>query len=125
MAAKPNGEPFIDLINFGSHYCSMYRWDDAENWTILREKGVGRKIFPNATVARTETLRILTARRKIRSEHVEDADPLGIESWRAEKAESIAAERRRVFGEAGQGTIFLRGGRQVEVVVAKKRVKAI
>ena len=124
MAAKPNGEPFIDVLFFGTHYCSMYRWDDTENWTILREKGVGRKIFPNATVARTETLRILMARRTIRAERIEDADPLGIKSWRAQKSEAIAAERRRVFGEGGQSTIFLRGGRQVEVVVAKKRAKA-
>jgi hypothetical protein len=125
MAAKPNGEPFIDVLFFGTHYCSMYRWDDTERWTILSDEKKSRRIFGSATEAVAETKRILTARRKIRAEQVEDSDPLGIESWRAQKSEAIAAERRRVFGEGGQGTIFLRGGRQVEVVVAKKRAKAI
>lgn len=121
MAARPNGEPFIDLIFFGSHYCAMYRWDDVENWTILSEKGRGRKIFATATEARRETLRILIGRRKIRAEAIEVADPLGIESWRKEKAEAVTEERRRVFGDDKPLIVFPRKSKPVEVVRKKSR----
>jgi hypothetical protein len=125
MAARPDGKPFIDTINFGSHYCSMYRWDSDENWKILADKKGCRRIFPSATVAHTETLAVLMARRPIVAERAaKDQDPLGILAWQAKKTAEPEAERRRVFGDGSAQTIFIPGGRQVEVVRKRKLVRA-
>ena len=114
MTIKPNGEPFIDVINFGSHYCSMWRWDDADQWRIFVDRKGCRRIFASITEAVTETKRAKMADRQIRAEIVSESEPDMITAWRKEKARDQESERARVFGE-GKPTIVWANGRAVQV----------
>jgi hypothetical protein len=121
MAAQPNGEPFIDTIDFGSHHCAMYRWDDTEKWRILADEKRCRRIFPDSATAFRETRRILLARRQIRAERMEaPADVLGIDEWRNRKKLEASSLARSVFGGDGPRHVFTGGGRVVEVVRKRK-----
>lgn len=114
MTTKPNGEPFVDVINFGSHYCSMWRWDDADQWRILVDKKGCRRIFSSITEAVTETKRVKMADRPIRAEAVASSEPAMITAWRKEKAQDIESEAARVFG-GGKPTIVWANGRAVPI----------
>lgn len=124
MACKPNGEPFIDLLFFGTHYCSMYRWDDTEKWTILADKKRCRMMFASQTIALSETRRILMARKQIRAEKAADepqADPLGRDAWKRDRDRAALKLRDDAFGTERPKHLFIGSGRMVEVVTLKRR----
>jgi hypothetical protein len=114
MTARPNGEPFVDVINFGSHYCSMWRWDDADQWRILVDKKGCRRIFSSISEAVTETKRAKMGDRSIRAPAAESSEPDMITAWRKEKAQDVETERARVFG-GGKPKIVWANGRAVPV----------
>lgn len=115
MTAKANGEPFVDVINFGTHYCAMWRWDDQGQWRILVDKKGCRRIFPSITEAVNETKRVKMADRPIRAETIEPTEPAAVVAWRKEKAAEQESERTRVFGDHKPTIVFAKGGRQVTV----------
>jgi len=114
MATRADGYPFIDVINFGSHYCAMWRWDDADQWTILHDKNRCRRIFASISEAVAATKAAKGSRKAIRAEVMAPAEPDMITSWRKEKARDVEDERARVFG-GGKQTIVWANGRAVQI----------
>jgi len=113
MAKKPNGEPFVSTVNFGTYYCALWRWDDAEPWRFLSNKTGGRREFPSASAAISETIRVKC---RAKSQRVTaDDDEFGLQAWRAEKDREAKEERERVFGAIDRPTLVFSNGRIVPV----------
>lgn len=121
MAKKSNGEPHISVVNFGSYYCSMWRWDDVDHWKFLNNKTGGRRLFESATLAISETMRIKMAEKRIRVARAEpEEDDLGTKAWRAQKDSEAREERRKVFGANDRPKIVFCNGKVVQVETARR-----
>lgn len=117
--------PDYNVLPVGSMYRPLYRLFAEESWRqVFRDK----KPVNCATAG--EALRVAKERVKeilntrIRVEHAPEIeqDVLGIEEWRKQREEAAATEIVKVFGGKEGKTIFVKGGRQVQV--EKRRRKA-
>ncbi|MBA3576205.1 MAG: hypothetical protein H0W39_01115 [Sphingomonas sp.] len=123
MATKSNGEPFVDTINFGTHYCAMWRWDDTERWTILSDKNRCRMMFPTMMTAFSEAMRIKMAEKPIRAIKIDpEPDDHGFRAWRAGKDREAQEERRNVFGACDRPKLVFCNGKVV--AVETRRIRA-
>ena len=116
MAKKPNGEPFISSADMGPYHLAWWRWDDEDNWHILTNKTGGQRRFATADEAKREAKRIKMGQSQKREEP--QPDPLGAQSWRAEKDKADEAELQRVFGTRKPRLVFSQSGK-VEVEYKK------
>lgn len=119
--------PEYSQMPYGSRYRPLFRLFAGENWKFVRKDGQPVECdtaTQAAAVAKECLTRILNP--AIRSEHAETApvpDALADEvaAFLARREQEAEHEKVRVFGDVGPSTVFLRGGRQVQVEHKRRR----
>ena len=119
--------PEYSQMPYGTRYRPLFRLFAGENWRFVRKDGepvecdtAGQAI----TAAKECVKRILNP--AIRSEQIEQAPAIDaladeVTAFLARREQEAEQEKVRVFGDVGPSTVFLRGGRQVQVEHKRRR----
>lgn len=104
-----------NALPVGDKYRPMYRMKPTDRWSLVtRDRkpiecetaGQAHKIAQDLIDAIENPVHLIE----------EEPQPLGnIEDWHRQREAKQRAERETVFGAVGPSTVFLRGGRQVQV----------
>ncbi|MBE1208130.1 hypothetical protein [Aminobacter carboxidus] len=86
----------VEAIGFPGYYCAVYRRDGIPDRLLDGADGRPEQ-FPSAWAAVQAGKAALVQRRDADAPFV-GADPLGVETWLADRDAAIAAERHKVFG---------------------------
>ncbi|MGE0231413.1 MAG: hypothetical protein AB7O39_03255 [Flavobacteriaceae bacterium] len=115
--------PEYKAMYAGGAWRGLYRYFDNSNWRTVWKDG-REQTFPTSLEALKAAKEKLRERLnpKIEIEHIEpDPDPLGIASWRSEKASAAVMERNEAFGPLA----IRRGGKSVPVERKRRRIRGI
>ena len=116
--------PDYSALPVGSLYRPLYRLFAEEGWrqVFKDKKPVHCKTASEAIrVAKDRVKEILNTRIRVEHSPEVEQDILGIEEWRKQREEAVATEMGRVFGGKTAKTIFVKGGRQVQVEKKKRK----
>jgi hypothetical protein len=119
--------PEYSQMPYGSRYRPLFRLFAGENWRFVRKDGqpIECDTAGQAIAAAKECLtRVLNP--AIRSEQIEQAPALDaladeVQAFLDRREQAADEEKVRVFGDVGPSTVFLRGGRQVQVEHKRRR----
>lgn len=118
--------PEYSQMTVGNRYRPLFRLFADENWRYVRKDGkpvecntIGQAIAEAKDCVR----RILNP--QIRVEHIEasanDALEEEVQAFLSRRDQEIEAEQEKVFGGIGRSTLYMRGGRQIQVETIKRR----
>lgn len=119
--------PEYSQMPYGSRYRPLFRLFAGENWRFVRKDGEPIECATASQAineARECVKRILNP--AIRSEEMETAPASAaladeVTAFLARREQETEEEKVRVFGDVGPSTVFLRGGRQVQVEHKRRR----
>lgn len=119
--------PEYSQMPYGSRYRPLFKLFAGENWRFVRKDGQPVECATASQAineARECVKRILNP--AIRSEQIEHAPALDVladevTAFLARREQEVEQEKVRVFGDVGPSTLFMRGGRQVQVEHKRRR----
>lgn len=119
--------PEYSQMPHGRKYRPLFKLFSGENWRFVRKDGQPIECdtaVQAITAAKECVKRILNP--AIRSEQIEQPPAMDgladeVTAFLARREQESEQEKVRVFGDVGPSTVFLRGGRQVQVEHKRRR----